>query len=133
MPIQTSSIWVSFNRNGSICATRIDKPDRIDDGYNNTWVEMVPTANTTHHADLIDIKVSKDFQLNEDTQGVTELWKSIADLAGGRVNDSRLSEHYPINVRIKQLASLASLVQTLDATHISIIENANNENLANKP
>lgn len=52
-------------------------------------------------------------------QSLEELWVSIRDLADNRVNDNRLSEEYPLDTRVAQVASLKSLVNVLEMTHES--------------
>lgn len=60
------------------------------------------------------------FSLNEDTQSVSELWKSIADLSQARVVDNAKSPVYPLPTRVMQVASLRALVSKLEETHVQM-------------
>lgn len=62
-----------------------------------------------------------DFAIDNDTQSIKELWESVAKMGSHVVNDNIKSDgDYPLSVRKMQLASLKTLVSTLEMSHTAI-------------
>lgn len=57
---------------------------------------------------------------SEEKQSIDELWKSVENLASGRVKDNALSDEYPLSVRETQLSSLKTLVEEIEKNHDSM-------------
>lgn len=61
--------------------------------------------------------IPTDFQVDSETQNISELWEAIEKIAKGRVQDNERSDEYPLEMRKRQLHSLQNLIDTIQKTH----------------